>query len=142
MLCIACSFQPTLTWILTFSPHHLFTICTVVHQHTCTDMSVLFTAVQHCKVSAIGSTVTHCGLRCAAVDGTYGSTDFDPVDVGDLPQSGPSTRGGERTGNACCITPGGCNFELSGSDITQCFCAIAGRACPRRDASTCHSAQL
>lgn len=27
------------------------------------------------------------------VDGTYGSTDFEPVDVGELPQSGPSTRG-------------------------------------------------
>ena len=58
-------------------------------------MSVLFTAVQHCKVYELGSTVTHFGLRCAAVDGTYGPTDFDPVDVGNLPQSGPSTRGGE-----------------------------------------------
>ena len=56
---------------------------------------VLYTAVQHCKACDLGSTMTYFGLWCAAVDGTYGSTDFEPIDVGDLPQSGPSTRGGE-----------------------------------------------
>ena len=125
--------------LLVSTDTHLFTICALVHEHTCTDMSVLFTAVQHCKACDLGSTVTHSGLWCAAVDGTYGSTDFEPIDVGDLPQSGPSTRGGEHhlCTHACCIAPGLCNFELSGSDITQRFCAVAGRACPRRDASTC-----